>query len=164
LATALVVTFLGADAALAAEKAEQLQTVEFIHDTVLELHDRVLKLLGGTSWLLEYEPLVVPMQKVVIVTLPGKRSGALYLKGGTVVATLVDGAPFRKTGRLGFVVRSLGKGAVLELNDGSLWEVPHYDQYDTGWWLPPYPVIITSDQMYMFNLKEGKKVWVNPAR
>ena len=30
----------------------------------------------------------------------------------------------------------MGDGAVLQTADGSLWEVPRYDRYDTGWWLP----------------------------
>ena len=55
-----------------------------------------------------------------------------------------------------------GEGSVLKLADGSTLSVPEYDQYDTGWWLPPYKALLTSNGMYLWNLKEGKNVWVNP--
>lgn len=32
--------------------------------------------------------------------------------------------------------------------------------YDTGYWLPPYPMIIFKSELNMLNLKEGKKVWI----
>mgnify|MGYP001823320003 CR=1 FL=1 len=66
-----------------------------------------------------------------------------------------------QNGFLAKVIASHGEGAVLEMDDGSLWSIPDYDQYGTGWWLPPYPVLIYANEMYLINLKKGKKVWVN---
>jgi hypothetical protein len=54
----------------------------------------------------------------------------------------------------------MGDGAILKTDDGSLWSIPKYDRYDTGYWLPPYPVLIFGNEQYMINLKKGKKVWI----
>ena len=62
------------------------------------------------------------------------------------------------------VVEAHRDGAVLELADGSLWSVPDYDRYDTGWWLPPYKALVTSTKLYLYNLKKGKRVWVSQVK
>ena len=139
---------------------KKLQTVEYVQDTSTEIDGRVLTLMGGTTWILEQETIALPFQDVTVVFKPGSNVGTVFMEGEDVAAKLVDGIAIRKKGKLGVVVESLGEGALLRLNDDSLWKIPEYDRYDTGWWLPPYPVLLTSDEMYLINLKKGKRVWV----
>ena len=57
---------------------------------------------------------------------------------------------------LGTVVQEEGDGAVLRLRDGTVLVIPEYDCFDTGWWLPPYKVLLTTSRLYMYNLRGGQ--------
>lgn len=156
--------------------AENLKRVAFYQDTVSELDGKVLKFMMGSTWVLEREIVALPLSEGVIIcdgpapqyikerlneylkALPTEC--VLAYEGNTVNATRVDGPMFLQDGFLARVIESLGDGAILRTDDGSLWSIPSYDRYDTGYWLPPYPVLIFSNELYMINLKEGKKVWV----
>jgi hypothetical protein len=153
------------------------EKVSFFQDTVSEIDDRVVKFLSGSTWLMEREIIAIPLDDGIIIT-PGlapkydKENIAAYIKtlpkhgrlayqGNEVGVTLIEGVFILQDGFLAKVIASHGKGAVLELDDGSLWSIPEYDQYDSGWWLPPYPVLVYANEMYLINLKKGKKIWVN---
>ena len=156
--------------------AEELKLISFSQDTVTEIDGRVLKFLTGSVWLLEREIIGIPMSegtilcngsapkyeegkiKEYIAALP--KSGILMYKGEVVEAKLISGSFVLQDGYLTTVVEEHGDGAVLETNDGSFWSIPSYDQYDTGYWLPPYPAIIFKNERYLINLKRGKKVWI----
>jgi len=86
--------------------------------------------------------------------------GVLIYSGQTVSVKRVDGIFLLQNGFLGNVVEEMGDGAILKTNDGSLWSIPQYDRYDTGYWLPPYPVLIFGNEQNLINLKKGKKVWI----
>jgi len=88
------------------------------------------------------------------------KRGLFVVDGELVPTTLIDGLFVRSNGTLLTVVESMGEGAVLRTDDGSLWSVPSYDRFDTGYWLPPYKVIVMSNELYMYHLKKGKKIWV----
>jgi hypothetical protein len=92
------------------------------------------------------------------------KRGVLFYQGSQVGVTLADGIFLRQNGFLSAVVEEHGDGAVLELEDGSVWSVPSYDQYDTGFWLPPYGVIVYASELYLVNLEKGKRVWVERVR
>ena len=135
------------------------------------------KFLSGSTWLMEKEIAVLPLHDGIIITsgpapkydeknidaylkaLP--KHGNFIYQNNTVGVTLIEGAFILQNGFLAKVIASHGKGAVLEMEDGSLWSIPDYDQYDSGWWLPPYPVLIYENERYLINLKNGKKIWVN---
>jgi hypothetical protein len=156
--------------------AAELKSVSFFEDTVTDIDGRIVKFLTGSTWLLEKAPLSIPLGKGVMIcdgpapkyekekkgdymkALP--QSGVFMYRGQVIAATLVSGVFLLNDGHLGQVVQSHGNGAVLETDDGSLWSIPGYDQYDAGYWLPPYPVIIFKSQLYLLNLKEGKKIWI----
>ncbi len=154
----------------------ELKSVSFFQDTVSDLNGRVLKFLTGSVWLLDQEIVELPLSEgVIICTGPSPKfekekmkeyieslpkAGVFLYRGQTVGAKLVSGTFILRDGLLGQVIQSHGKGAILETDDGSLWSIPRYDQYDTGYWLPPYPVIIFKSEFYLLNLKEGKKVWI----
>ena len=153
------------------------ERVSFFQDTVSEIDGRVVKFLTGSVWLLEMEILALPFDEGImvfrghdpradekdlkkrIINLP--HEGIFYYEGNRVSATLVSGFFIRQNGCLSQVIESLGDGAVLKMTDGSIWSVPKYDQYDTSYWLPPYPVLIYSSELHLFNLKKGKRIWIN---
>lgn len=153
------------------------EKVSFFQDSVSEINGRVVKFLSGSTWLMEREIIALPLNDGIIITsgqapkydknnirayikaLP--KHGIFVYQDNQVKVTFIDGAFMLQDGLLAKVIASHGKGAVLEMDDGSLWSIPDYDQYDSGWWLPPYPVIIYANEMYLVNLKKGKKIWVN---
>lgn len=63
-------------------------------------------------------------------------------------------------GKIAYVEKNMGDGAVLKLDTGELLEFSSYDRYDTNWWLPPYRVLITGSYSDMWNIDAGKKVWI----
>jgi hypothetical protein len=87
-----------------------------------------------------------------------------FVAGDECEAKHIGGQFLPSTGTLTSVVAAHGNGSVLELMDGRLFSVPEYDRYDTGWWLPPYKALVASNEMYLWNLKKGKRVWVNPKK
>ncbi|MBE2284556.1 MAG: hypothetical protein IAE77_13955 [Prosthecobacter sp.] len=162
--------------AAACASAAELKRVSFYQDTVSELNGKVLTFLGGSTWILEREIVALPLGVGVIIcdgpapqfnkdrmtdyikALP--KSGVLVYNDNTVIVTRVDGAFTLQNGFLTKVVESLGDGAILKTDDESLWSIPSYDRYDTGFWLPPYPVLIFANELHMINLKKGKKIWI----
>ena len=156
------------------------EKVSFFQDSVFELDGRVLKFLSGSVWLLDHEILALPFNNGIVVFeghnpmviekdfnkkvkyLPKK--GILFYEGNEVGVTLVQGVFILNNGILTTVDKALGNGAILQTRDGSMWSIPSYDQYDTGYWLPPYKVIIHSNELYMTNLKKGKKIWVSKLK
>jgi hypothetical protein len=156
------------------------EKVSFLQDTVFELDGRVLKFLSGSIWLLDYEILSLPLNDGIVVfkgydpyineenidvkmkNLP--KSGVLFYEGNEVPVTLVEGVFFLTNGILTEVIKEMGDGAILKTSDGLLWSIPTYDQYDTGYWLPPYKVIIHSNELYMTNLKKGKRIWISKMK
>jgi hypothetical protein len=154
--------------------AAELKAVAFFEDTVMKIDGRVVEFLGGSTWLLEREIVALPLGLATVVcngpapvfnkekmddylkALPAQ--GSFMYRGQTVAAKRISGVFLLIDGFLGQVVRAHGGGAVLEIDDGSLWSVPRFDQFDTGFWLPPYPVIIYKNRLQLLNLKEGKKI------
>jgi len=134
--------------------------VSYVHSSVLSSSSDVIKLLDGSRWLSSSATFALPASDIIIVILDEEGNGIAYSSGFEFAVSHLSGTPITANGTLSTVERALGRGAVLELRDGSLWEVPDYDQYDTSYWLPPYRVIITSNELYMINLKKAKKIWV----
>lgn len=142
--------------------APGMQKVKYLADSIFEKDGKYIRLLGGSSWVLA-SPTSAFVWDDVIIVVKGPIAVA-YLDGDEVVAKHVGGHNVTRTGYLTTVIEALGDGAVLRLADGSFLSVPEYDQYYTGWWLPPYKALLTRDKMYLWNLKKGKRVWVNPMK
>jgi len=145
--------------------------VEYIADSIAEKDGEYIRLLGGSSWSLSYSSLALVTDDVLIVfhriTTKDNRVSVVpvvYVDGEEIPARHVGGSYATETGYLTTVVEAIGDGAFLRIDDGTLLSIPEYDQYDTGWWLPPYKALVTGNGLYLWNLKEGKKVWVDPAR
>jgi hypothetical protein len=154
----------------------QLKKVSFSTDTVTKIDGKVIKFLTGSTWIMEREIVALPLSEGVIIcngpapvfkkdkideyvkALP--TTGVLVYSGETVNVKRVNGLFLLQNGFRGKVVEEMGDGAILKTDDGSLWSIPKYDRYDTGYWLPPYPVLIFGNEQYLINLKKGKKVWI----
>jgi len=164
-ALAIVVVMYAADLSAGFD----MQKVEYLSDSIAEKDGKYIRLLGGSSWLLSSPTLALVTNDVLIVfqevELNDKKNvqiAVAYIAGNEVVAKHVDGHYVTQTGYLTTVVEALRDGAVLKLDDGTLLSIPQYDRFDTRWWLPPYKALLTGNRMYLWNLKNGKRVWVNP--
>jgi len=133
--------------------------VGFFTDSVFEANDDVLRLLGGTIWRLDRYYFGLPLEDVIVVRIDDRFS-RIYVNDNIYVARLISGSAAMSSGLLTSVVTKIGDGTILRLSDGSMLEFSSYDKYDTGWWLPPYEVLIDLNSMNMWNLEKGKKVWI----
>jgi hypothetical protein len=145
------------------------EQVEFLSDAIIQKNGNIIRLLGGSSWELTSLSFAIITDDIIIVfrNVPereGQQIPIFYHDGMQIIARHIAGSYSKTSGLLANVIDKNGDGAVLELDDGRMLTIPDYDQFDTGWWLPPYPVIVTSDGLYMWNLDEGKRVWVNGIR
>lgn len=135
------------------------RTHEFFTDSIAEANSEVIRLYGGTLWILDQSYYGLSLEDVIgVVT--GKKSATLYIDGNTYSAELVKGSVVTSSGILASVIDEKGDGKLLKLDNGMLLTFDSYDHYDTGWWLPPYQVLIDLTSMNMWNLKKGKKVWI----
>jgi len=146
-----------------------MQKVEYFSDSIAEKEGKYIRLLGGSQWVLDTptlalvtDDIIIVFQEVDLKDNTKTKLAIAYVDGDEIVAKHIGGQYITQAGFLTTVVESIGDGAVLKLADGSHLAIPSYDQYDTGWWLPPYRALLTGNKMYLWNLKKGKKVWVNP--
>ena len=151
--------------------AKPIEKIQFFTDSIFEIDGKYMHLLGGTSWILSMPSLAMVTDEVVVlfrsIKAPnGKQTKVAfaYIDGDEIVAGHAGGVYFTKPGYLTTVVDVFGDGAVLKLADNTLLEVPQYDRFDTGWWLPPYKALLTGNKLYLYNLKKGKRVWVSVVK
>jgi len=143
---------------------EELVPIAYVQSSVLSTDGDMFKLLDGSRWIKIGYSMILPASDVTIILTNEEGDGIAFVDGVKIEVELISGTPTLNTGFLGQVVREHGDGAILKLSDGSLWEIPQYDQYDTGYWLPPYWVIVSSDELYLINVEKGKKVWASRIR
>ncbi len=147
------------------------EKVEYLADSIIQKDGNYIKLMGGTSWELTSMSLSLVTDNVIIifhqyVDKKGKQSilPIFYHDGEEIALRYISGSLLPETGYLTTIIQQLGEGAVLKTNDGNILSIPQYDRYDTGWWLPPYKALVTGNQMYLWNLKKGKRVWVDSIK
>jgi len=132
----------------------------YLRGTVSEADGDIITLLDGSKWRKQGYSYVLPSSNILIVVTDEEGSGVAFSDGSEFQVNHISGQPTGlKEGQLTKVVQSLSEGAVLEMADGSMWEIPKYDQFDTGYWLPPYHVIVTPDKSYLINIGKNKRVW-----
>ena len=81
----------------------------------------------------------------------------MFLDGREHSAQLLYGSFRTQSGTFDKVVEEIGDGAVLMLESGC--NMLRFRATTLSYWL--LPGLLTSLGQYMWNLKEGKKVWVN---
>ena len=134
--------------------------VSYYRQAIAEKDGRRMKLFGNSWWELERPKVAAPADYVVILLSPEEPNlGVAFLLGDEIPIRHVRGFYSAERGYLSTLSQSIDTGTQLELEDGSLWNVPKYNQAHTGSWLPPDPILVTWNQQYLINLRSGEKIW-----
>lgn len=150
--------------------AQPMENVNYFPDSIAEKDDHVVRLNGGSSWLLAERIIAVAPADVMIVwrdvMVQGKRVRAawLYAGGQEVPAQHVEGVYPTNAAFLTRVVASQDQGTKLRLEDGTELLVPGYNRFILSNWTPPYKVLLTNNRLSLFNLKDGRRAAVQPAK
>ncbi len=134
-------------------------SISYTEGSILKTTDNTFTLLDGSIWLKNSYDYLLPTSKIFIVILDSKGTGIAYSNRADFNTQKISGTVSLKKGSINMVTNSLKDGAILQMYDNSFWEISSYDQFDTSFWLPPYEVIITSNELYLINFKKGKKIW-----
>ena len=159
----LIGLFLTASAA-----AQTMEKVEYFPDSIAEKDDHVVRLNGGSSWLLANRTRALVTADVMVVmrnvSVEGKpvRAAWLFVGGEEIPAKHIEGVYPTNQALLTRVVASADQGTKLRLADGSELLVPGYNRYISNRWTPPYKVLLTDNRINMYNLGDGKRVSVQP--
>ena len=138
-------------------------THEFFTDTISDGSSDIIKLMGGSIWLVTPNYSAFGYEDVVGI-LTSQNTANLYIDGNTYAGELVKGNVLTSSGIVASVIDEKGDGTFLELDNGTYLFFGSYEAYDTGWWMPPYQVLIDSTHMNMWNLEKGKKVWIESIK
>ena len=152
-----------------AASAQTMEKVDYFPDSIAEKDEHVLRLNGGSSWLLATRTSALVAADVLVVMrdvdVNGQRVSAawLFVGGEEIPVKHVEGVYPRNPAYLTRVVAA-EEGTNLRLADGSTVVVPKYDRFFISRWTPPYKALLTSNRTYLYNLKQGRRVWVQPAK
>ena len=156
---------------LAATAAAQvMEKVDYFPDTIAEKDEHVVKLTGGSSWVLATQTSAQAAANVMVVmrdvAVEGKnvRAAWLFVGGEEIPAKHVEGVFPTNQAFLTRVTASEDKGTKLRLADGSELLVPGYNKYLLARVTPPYKVLLSANRLSLFNLKDGARVQVQPAK
>ena len=155
----------------ASATAQTMEKVDYFPDSIAERDDHVIRLTGGSSWLLSNPTrAVVAAADVMLVMrdvlVEGKpvRAAWVYVAGDEIPAKHVEGVYPKNAAFLTRVVAAEDQGTKLRLADGSELLLPGYNKYISNRWIPPYKALLTDNRLTLHNLKEGKRVGVQPAK
>lgn len=155
----------GADAS-----AQTMERVVYFPDTIAEKEDHVVRLNGGSSWVLASRTAALVAADVTIVirdvVVEGKTIRAAWLFTGAdeIPAKHVEGVYPTNQAFLTRVVASEDQGTKLRLADGTVLVLPGYNKYISNRWVPPYKALLTDNRLSLYNLKEGRRVGVQPVK
>ena len=142
------------------------EIISYCEGTILENEEDVITLMGGSKWKTNGYFFSLILEDVIIIqsstVLDGKLYNfhEMYSDGKREIVTKISGECSNSIGRKATVMRELNDGKTLLLDDGSALNFDSFDSFDTGFWLTPYEVLITGDELYMWNLNNGKRVWI----
>ena len=149
--------------------AQTMEKVDYFPDSIAEKDDLVVRLNGGSSWLLATRTSALAATDVMVVMrdvmVNGERVSAawLFIGGEEIPARHVEGVHPRNPANLTRVIGAEG-GTTLKLADGSEVTVPKYDSYAVSRWTPPYKALLTDNRLYLYNLKTGRRVWLQRGK
>ena len=153
----------------ASSAAQTMEKVDYFPDSIAEKDDHVVRLSGGSSWLLANRTTAVAAADVLVVmrdvVVDGKRvpTAFLYVGGEEIPARHVEGVYPKNVAYLTRVVAA-EDGSALRLADGTVLNVQRMDRFAISRWTPPYKALLTENRIYLYNLKENRRVWVQPAK
>jgi hypothetical protein len=155
-----------------AAAAQVMDKVEYFQDSINEKGDlnHIIRLTGGSSWVLS-EATLAPVASDLIVVMrdvmvEGKpvRAAWMFVGGEEIPAKHVEGVFPTTQAFLTRVTASEDQGTRLRLADGSELLVPGYNKFLLTRVKPPYKVLLASNRLSFFNLKDGVRVQVQPAK
>ena len=149
-----------------------MENVSYFPDSIAEKgRTTSIRLNGGSSWLLAQRiagdslptDVMVVMRDVMV---EGKRVRAawMYVGGEEIPAQHVEGVYPTNAAFLTRVVAAEDQGTKLRLEDGTELLVPGYNRFILSRWTPPYKVLLTNNRLSLFNLKDGRRAAVQPAK
>ena len=150
--------------------AQTMEQVRYFTDSITEKEELVVRLSGGSSWVLAARTAATVAADVLIVmrdvTVNGQRVRAawLYHEGEEIPARHVEGVYPQNAAYLTRVISAEGQGETLRLADGTNFSVLKYERGRITRWVPPFKALLSSNRIYLYNLGEGKRVWVQVAQ
>jgi hypothetical protein len=147
-----------------------MEKVVYFPDSIAEKDDHVVRLNGGSSWVLASRTSALAAADVTIVMrdviVGGKpvRAAWLFVAGEEIPARHVEGVYPTNQAFLTRVIASADEGTKLRLADGTELVLPGYNKYISSRWIPPYKALLTDNRLSLYNLKEGRRVGVQPAK
>jgi hypothetical protein len=154
----------------AGASAQTMERVVYFPDSIAEKEDHVVRLNGGSSWVLASRTAALVAADVTIVirdvVVEGRTIRAAWLFAGAeeIPAKHVEGVYPTNQALLTRVVASEDQGTKLRLADGTVLVLPGYNKYISNRWVPPYKALLTDNRLSLYNLKEGRRVGVQPAK
>lgn len=150
--------------------AQTMEKVDFFPDSISEKDDHVVRLSGGSSWLLANRISAVAPEDVMMVMrdvmVDGKpvRAAWLFVGGEEIPARHVEGVYPRNQAFLSRVVGAEDQGTKLRLADGTSLLVPGYNKYISNRWRLPYKVLLTDNGLTLYHLLDGRRISVQRVK
>jgi hypothetical protein len=152
----------------ASAPAQTMEKVDYFPDSIAEKDDHVVRLTGGSSWLLAHRtPAQVSTDVLVVmrdVVVNGERVAAswLFVGGEEIPIKHVEGVFPRSPALLTRVVAAEA-GSRLRLADGSEVSIPQHERYYIRGWVPPFKALLINNRAFLYNLNDGRRAWVQPT-
>ena len=156
----------------AAAAAQTMEKVGYFPDSIAEKGDQnyLIRLSGGSSWVLASRTSALVNTDVMIVMrdvlVEGKSVLAawMYIGGEEIPAKHVEGIYPSNPAFLSRVVAAEDQGTKLRLADGTSLLVPGYNKFISNRWVLPYKVLLTDNRLGLYNLLDGRRISVQPAK
>ena len=156
----------------ASASAQTKEKVAYFQDAISEKGDRnhIIRLNGGSSWVLAEPTLAVLGTDVLVVTrdviVNGQplKAAWFYVGGEEIPAKHVEGLYPMNAAFLTRVVGVEDEGTKLRLADGTQLLVTRSNKYNVSRWTPPYKALLTGNSVYLYNLKNGTQVSVQAPK
>jgi hypothetical protein len=146
--------------------AQTKEKVAYFQDSIAEKGDRnhIIRLNGGSSWVLAEPTRAVLGTDVLVVTRDVMVNGQplkaawFYVGGEEIPAKHVEGLYPVNAAFLTRVVGIEDQGTKLRLADGTQLAVARSNKSNVNRWPPPYKALLTGNNVYLYNLKNGTQV------
>jgi hypothetical protein len=152
--------------------AQNMEKVDYFPDSIAEKGDQnyLIRLSGGSAWVLASRTSALVNTDVMVVTrmvlVEGKPVPAawMYVGGEEIPAKHLEGVYPTNPAFLSRVVAAEDQGTKLRLADGTSLLVPGYNKYISSNWKMPYKVLLTDNRLNLYNLLDGRRISVQPAK
>ena len=136
------------------------EMVNYCEDWIIGTDDGLISLAGGSTWKQSGYEFFMLVEDALIIQSSTSSYSELLSDGSRSIVAPVSGSCISSVGRKASVIRSDDRGRTLILDDGTILNFDSYSSFDTRYWYPPYEVLITSSELHMWNLDEGKRAQI----